>query len=201
MDASRSPVILATSLSKRRSTLAFDRFDETIGVRGWSWRDVAAIGESLMDTDEFARRLGEALQHLRGVLIARHGLEVGIDIHAEVVSYAWENRERVAALVNPGGYLYRVSQSRARRYRRWRRVSDLPDEHPHEATSFDTNGELGEALARLKPDERTVAVVVHAYGYTYSEAAELLGMTTSAVRNRLHRGMAKLRRALEGDER
>jgi hypothetical protein len=75
---------------------------------------VAAISESLMDTDEFDRRLGEPLQHLRGVLIARHGLEVGADVHAEVVAYAWENRDRVATLVNPGGYLYRVSQSRRR---------------------------------------------------------------------------------------
>ena len=158
---------------------------------------MAAISESLMDTDEFDRRLGEPLQHLRGVLIARHGLEVGADVHAEVVAYAWENRDRVATLVNPSGYLYRVSQSRARRYRRWRQASDLPGERAHPSISFDTNGELSDALARLKPDERTVAVVVHAYGYTYLEAAELLGMTPAAVRNRLHRGMTKLRRTLK----
>ena len=158
---------------------------------------MAAISESLMDTDEFDRRLSEPLQHLRGVLIARHGLEIGVDVHAEVVAYAWENRDRVATLINPGGYLYRVSQSRARRYRRWRRVSDLPGERAHPSISFDTNGELSDALARLKRDERTVAIVIHAYGYTYSEAAELLGMTPAAVRNRLHRGMTKLRRTLK----
>jgi RNA polymerase sigma-70 factor (ECF subfamily) len=158
---------------------------------------VAAISESLMDTDEFDRRLGEHLQHLRGVLIARHGVEVGADVHAEVVVYAWENRDRVATLVNPGGYLYRVSQSRARRYRRWKRVRDLPGEQAHPSHNLDPNGELSDALAGLKPDERTVAIVVHAYGYTYSEAAELLGMTPAAVRNRLHRGMTKLRRTLK----
>jgi hypothetical protein len=89
---------------------------------------VAAISESLMDTDEFDRRLGEPLQHLRGALIAPHGLEVRADVHAELVAYAWENRDRIATLVNPGGYPYRVSQSRARRYRRWRQASDLPSE-------------------------------------------------------------------------
>ncbi len=105
--------------------------------------------------------------------------------------------DRVAALSNPIGYLYRVSQSRARRYRRWRRVLDLPPERGHPDSSSDVEVSLSVALAQLKPDERTVAVVVHAYGYSYEETAEMLGLTPAAVRNRLHRAMTKLRRSLE----
>ena len=150
-----------------------------------------------MDTDEFERRLGQTLRHLRGVLIARHGTELGLDLHAEVVAYAWEKRDNLAAMTNPGGYLYRVSQSRARRYWRWRRASDLPPERAEQGSTSAGELRLGDALARLSAEERTVAVVVHAYGYTYDEAAELLGTSAAAVRNRLHRGMTKLRRLLQ----
>jgi len=158
---------------------------------------VVPTSGSVMDTDEFERRLGQPLRQLRGVLIARHGTEVGLDVHAEVVAYAWENRDDLASMSNPSGYLYRVSQSRVRRYRRWRRVADLPPDQAGVSAESPGDVRLSDALARLSADERTVAVIVHAYGYTYEEAAELLGTSPAAVRNRLHRGMTKLRRFLQ----
>ena len=152
-----------------------------------------------MSTDEFEQQLGSLLRDLRGVLIARHGIDAGRDIHAEVVAYAWEHRGEVATLANPAGYLYRVSQSRARRYRRWGLVRDLPHEIAHPLLETTADEGLSAALARLNRDERAVAVAVHAYGYSYEEAAELLGTTPAAVRNRLHRAMTKLRRTLKED--
>ncbi|MDO8391495.1 MAG: RNA polymerase sigma factor [Actinomycetota bacterium] len=153
-----------------------------------------------MSTHSFEQPLGEALAHLRGVLIARHGLEVGADLHAEVTEYAWEHRDRLRDLDNPVGYLYRVAQSRTRRYRRWNRAVTLPPERPAERPRDGQPAEhdvpLDAALARLHPDERTVVVLIHAYGYRYDEAAEFLGTSVSAVRNRLHRGMTTLRRLL-----
>ena len=153
-----------------------------------------------MSTHSFEQRLDEALAHLRGVLIARHGLELGADLHAEVTEYAWQHRDRLPDLDNPAGYLYRVAQSRTRRYRRWNRAVTLPAERPTnqrlDGLPADHDVPLEEALARLRPDERTVVVLVHAYGYRYEEAAEFLGTSVSAVRNRLHRGMTTLRRLL-----
>ena len=37
---------------------------------------------------EFEQRLAPVLGHLRGVLIARHGIDVGTDVHAEVAIVA-----------------------------------------------------------------------------------------------------------------
>lgn len=151
-----------------------------------------------MDIDEFNRRLAPLVQQLRAVLIARHGLDHGKDIHAEVNAYAWEHRDRLATLDNPSGYLYRVSQSRARRYRRWGRYVDLPAEQ-FQPTPDPDRPALDAALGRLSADERTVAVLVHAYGYSYDEVADLVGTSTSSVRNRLHRAMNKLRQHLRED--
>jgi RNA polymerase sigma-70 factor (ECF subfamily) len=138
-------------------------------------------------------RLDGSLRHLRGVLIARHGIDIGCDVHSEVAAYAWENRDRLAAMENPAGYLYRVSQSRARRYRRWGRRVVLPAERVEPDWTSPLDVSLSDALGRLSVDDRTIAVVVHAYGYSYDEAAALLGWSTAAVRNRLHRAMAALR--------
>jgi DNA-directed RNA polymerase specialized sigma24 family protein len=86
--------------------------------------------ESALGGREFQLRLGTCLDDLRAVFIARHGVEIGAELHADVSIYAWEHRGRLVTMQNPAGYLYRVAQSRARRYRRWRRMSDLPAERP-----------------------------------------------------------------------
>lgn len=151
--------------------------------------------------------LDAALDRLRAVLIARHGIQVGRDLHGELTSYAWEHRERLATMDNPAGFLYRVSQSRARRYRRWGRTVDLPPEEPAGAGTARGTGsgpgrdlDLAAALATLPEDDRTIVVIVHSYGYRYEEAAELLGLSVGAVRNRLHRAMTTLRRLLDQEE-
>jgi RNA polymerase sigma factor (sigma-70 family) len=148
--------------------------------------------------DEFEQRLAPTLTQLRAVLIARHGVDVGVDVHAEVASFAWERRDMVCGLENPAGYLFRVSQSKARRYRRWGRAITLPTERQVGRTEGDPR--LDEAMEQLSKDERTVCVLVHGYGYRYEEAAELLGWSTASVRNRLSRAMAKLRQLLNEED-
>lgn len=147
--------------------------------------------------------LDAALDRLRVVLIARHGIQIGRDLHGELTSYAWEHRNRLAAMENPAGFLYRVSQSRARRYRRWSRAVDLPPEElPGVGSGHGPTRDLdlAAALATLPEDDRTIVVLVHSYGYRYEEAAELLSLSTAAVRNRLHQAMTTLRRLLDQEE-
>jgi RNA polymerase sigma factor (sigma-70 family) len=157
---------------------------------------VSEASEGALGVTEFQLRLGRCLDDLRPVLVVRHGVEVGAELHADVSRYAWEHRERLAGMQNPAGYLYRVAQSQARRYRRWQRTVDLPPERPTAELTSSSGPPLDRALVGLTADERTVVVLVHAYSYSYGEVAELLGISHDAVRNRLHRAMAKLRRAL-----
>jgi DNA-directed RNA polymerase specialized sigma24 family protein len=149
-----------------------------------------------VSADEFEERLAPVLGHLRGVLVARHGIEIGVELHSDLASYAWEQRTMLCGLDNPAGYLFRVSQSRARRYRRWSRTVQFPAERAVGIRVPDGDQRLDDALTKLSKDERTVAVLVHGYGYSYDEAAEVLGWTVGSVRSRLHRAMAKLRHSM-----
>ncbi len=59
---------------------------------------------------------------------------------------------------------------------------------------------LPRALARLSKQQRTAVVLVHAFGWTFREVAELTGVKPTTVQNHLERGLAKLRDALEVHE-
>jgi DNA-directed RNA polymerase specialized sigma24 family protein len=90
---------------------------------------------------------------------------------------------------NPAGYLYRVGQSKARRYRR--RPLRLPGA---EATAEPwVEPGLPPALERLSERQRQAILLCHGYGWTLAEVAELLDVGPSTVQRHLDRGMTKLR--------
>lgn len=139
--------------------------------------------------DEFARVDGE---RLRRALVARWGLDAGNDLHADAMAKTWESWDRVESMSNPAGYAYRVAQSSSRRHSRWRRRVVLPREEFGDAHA-DDGRDIFLSLGELKPLHRTCVVLVHAYGWTYSEVAEMLGISIAAVTNHVHRGMKQLR--------
>ena len=51
-------------------------------------------------------------------LVAFYGVEVGCEATADALALAWERWDSIEAMTNPIGYLFRVGQSRSRRYRR-----------------------------------------------------------------------------------
>lgn len=132
---------------------------------------------------------------LRPVLWSRWGVEVGSDVCSEVEEYAWKHHERLLAMSNPLGYLYRVSQSRARRYTRWLRRTDFPEHFPDIAHDDPELHDTMQLLATLTPDQRSCVLLTHGFGWAYDDVAELLGMTRSAVNNHIHRGMNRVRAA------
>lgn len=76
------------------------------------------------DTAEraFTRFVEETEPRLSYALAATYGVEVGAEATADALAWAWEPWEQVRVMDNPAGYLYRVGQSRARRYHRPRRL-------------------------------------------------------------------------------
>lgn len=138
-------------------------------------------------------------ERLRRVLVARYGVEVGWDACAEALAYGWTHWERVGAMDNPAGYLYRVAVSATRRHRRWQRSIELP--HERSAATDDLSGQLdgdlGSALARLRPPQRTSVVLAHVYGWSHADIAAITGLSVAAVRNHVHRGLRRLRELLD----
>lgn len=144
--------------------------------------------------DGFARDVGD---RLRRVLVARCGVHDGCDLAAEALLYAWEHWDRVREMDNPAGYLYRVALTSGRKRRRWARPAPFPPELPHEP-SGPTDPGLGRALARLNASQRTCVVLVHVFGWSYADVAEVIDAPVTSVRNHVHRGLRNLRQQLEG---
>jgi DNA-directed RNA polymerase specialized sigma24 family protein len=127
---------------------------------------------------------------LRRALVAAYGFEDGRDAAAEALAYAWEHWDRLRGMTNAAGYVFRVAQSRRPRSRR--------------PVIFDTAGwtelrfepGLPAALARLTLRQRVAVVLVHGYGYTLREVAELTGIRPTTVQNHAERGLRRLRDAL-----
>jgi RNA polymerase sigma factor (sigma-70 family) len=67
----------------------------------------------------------------------------------------------------------------------------VPDADDH---SFEPG--LPAALAGLTQRQRVAVVLVHGYGYTLREVAELTGIRQTTVQNHLNRGLARLRSTL-----
>ncbi len=143
-----------------------------------------------MTYDEFVLEAGD---RLRAALVSAYGLEVGIEATSEALAYGWEAWDRLQAMDNPIGYLYRVGQTAAGRYRRTAPLLDRPT--PQELPSFEPG--LVPALEQLSQQQLVCVLLVHAHGWTQADAAELLDISPDTVRTHLERGMAKLQRLLK----
>ena len=132
-----------------------------------------------------------AIPRLRRAFVAIRGLDGAADATSEALAYAWEHWDRVAAMENAVGYLYRVGQSRTR----VRRRLQLPA--PGEAHIPDVEPDLVPALLELSEQQRSAVWLVHGCQWRHREVAEALGISTSAVSTHVERGMTKLREHLE----
>ena len=139
---------------------------------------------SWADFEAFVR---EAEPRLSRALAAAYGFEDGRDATAEALAYAFEHWTRLQHIANLPGYLFRVGQSRGRQ-RRQPVVFAVP-----EGTDYSFEPGLPEALASLTQRQRLAVVLVHGYGYTLREVAELTGIRPTTVQNHLTRGLARLR--------
>jgi DNA-directed RNA polymerase specialized sigma24 family protein len=143
--------------------------------------------------DGFDSLIDEIRSRLLPVLVAKWGIEVGSDVCSDVEEYAWENRVKVARMENPLGYLYRVAQSKSRSHVRWMKRTTFPSRFPDIVHEDPALHDMLQMLATLNADQRVCVMLVHAFGWTYEEVAELLGVTRAVVNHNVHRGLTVLR--------
>lgn len=139
----------------------------------------------------FTEFLGNHGSRLRHAFIARYGLDVGGDVMGDVAEYAWKHWDTVVAMDNPSAWLYRVGQSRARRYFRRLRPLRLPPPRPDHVPLVEPA--LPGLLASLPEQQRVAVLLTQAFGYTEREAAETIGVAPSTVHQNAKRGMERLR--------
>jgi DNA-directed RNA polymerase specialized sigma24 family protein len=151
-------------------------------------------GQASQDRAAFERFVEDAGPRLGRALAAVYGFEDGQDATAEALAYAWENWQQLQQVRNLPGYLFRVGQTRGRP-RRQRVLFDIGADAEHR---FEPG--LPKALAALSRRQRLAVVLVHGYGYTLREVAELTGIKPTTVQNHLSRGLSRLRGLLGVDD-
>jgi RNA polymerase sigma-70 factor (ECF subfamily) len=125
------------------------------------------------------------------------------DLAQDAFVRVWSTWDRVGAMDDPTGYLYRTAMNGARsRYRR--SVLALkrqlrPSERRDELSMADDRVELARGLARLTYKQRAAIVLLDLLGLSSEEAGGVLGMAPGTVRTQASRGRAELRRRA-GDE-
>lgn len=167
------------------------RAPDLLNLAGSSWKVTVTVSADEASFTSFVERVGRPL---RQALIAAYGPDVGADVTAEAFAYAWENWDRLQSMQNPAGYLYRVGQSRARRgiFRKSPPIQ-IPSQ-PDGSHWFEPA--LAGAIAALSEKQRAAVVLVHGYGWTITEVAEMWGVTFSTVRAHIERAMTRLRKKL-----
>jgi len=135
---------------------------------------------------EFLQNHGPGLRH---AFVARYGPDVGSDVMGDVAVYAWEHWEKVSRMDNPSGWLYRVGQSRSRRY--FRRPVRFPEPRP--VSNPIVEPALPGLVGSLPERQRVAVLLTLAFGYTVREAAEIIGVSPSTVQQNAQRGLARLR--------
>jgi DNA-directed RNA polymerase specialized sigma24 family protein len=143
-------------------------------------------------TEGFTPFVENAGARLRRAFIAMYGPEVGSEVTADALAYAWEHWERLQQMDNPAGYLFRVGQSRARGYRH--RPRTLPSAPETAAPWFEPK--LPAALSRLSEKQRIAVLLCEGFGWTRQEVADLMEVNPSTVQRHIDRGMAKVRKVM-----
>lgn len=116
----------------------------------------------------------------------------------------WERWDRVRGMERSTGYLYRTAMNRFRSRRRHlacavrRGLPFVSSEDPFEAV--DLRDEVVRAIRGLTEHQRAALVLMEILERSSDEAADLLGVRPSTVRNLAAQARASLRRAMEHDD-
>jgi RNA polymerase sigma factor (sigma-70 family) len=164
--------------------------------------EVVSVGTALPERSLFDDFVASTEPRLRRALVAAYGADDGREAAADALAWAWQHWDRLSAMDNPAGYLWRVGQTSVRTATR-RHHRELSAVVEVELQPLEGHREprvepaLDGALAALSPQQRAAVVLVHGYGYSLSEAAGVLACSVSTVRNHVRRALRRLHAALE----
>ena len=113
----------------------------------------------------------------------------------------WERWDRVGAMDDPTGYLFRTALNRYRsRVRRAGRTARKAVGQAHGGDGFaeaEDRVEIARALADLSPRRREAIVLTELLGYGSAEAGRLMGVADATVRRLAQDARAELKTTLE----
>jgi DNA-directed RNA polymerase specialized sigma24 family protein len=152
---------------------------------------MAARLQPRAERSEFAVFVRDVEPRLLQALVAAYGPRVGREATVDALSWAWEHWDRLVPIADKVGYLYRVGQSATRRYST--HAIPVPRNVSEALLPVDIEPGLLPALSHLSEQQRTVVVLIHAFGWSQTEVAKLLDITVSTAREHLSRALGHLR--------
>lgn len=144
-----------------------------------------------LSEEQFREFVRTTEPQLHRAFVAQLGWDRGREATAEALAYAWEHWDKVMATSNPAGYLFRVGKTRIRR-RKSRAIFLREDDDDH---WFEPA--LARALSALPERQRMAVILVHGYGWTSREVAEVTGVRVTTIQSHVERGLARLRSQLD----
>jgi RNA polymerase sigma-70 factor (ECF subfamily) len=109
----------------------------------------------------------------------------------------WERWDRVAAMQDPTGYLYRTTMNLFRkRYRHAivaARTTFRAEPQADAVALVEARTAVSEALAALSPRQRAAIVLTDLIGFSSDEAAKMLGVRPGTIRSLASQGRTAIR--------
>jgi RNA polymerase sigma factor (sigma-70 family) len=168
-----------------------------------SERDVPMAADAPVESFE-AFFEAEHARLLRALYLVMGNVQEAEEVMQDAFLAVWERWDRVAAMDEPTGYLYRTAinrfRSRLRRAARAARRVVGSAEGTDEFASVDERDTIARALATLPKGQRAAIVLTEYLGYGSEDAGRILGVKGVTVRSLASRGRAELRERLEIDD-
>jgi len=138
---------------------------------------------------------------LRALYLLTGNREEAEEVVQESFIAVWERWDRIGAMDDPTGYLFRTALNRYRsRVRRAGRAARKAVGQAHGGDRFaeaEDRVEIGRALADLSPRRREAIVLTELLGYGSAEAGRLMGVADATVRRLAQDARAELKTTLE----
>jgi RNA polymerase sigma factor (sigma-70 family) len=156
----------------------------------------AEAAQAIMPFEEFYREQRDPIG--RALAVTLRDSQLASEAVDEAMARAYQRWNRVQALDNPGGWVYRVglnwSRSILRRALRPAPAWVTDGAPPSEASGLDPS--IDRALAELSIEQRAVVVCRLLIGYSEAQTAAALGIRLGTVKSRLARATARLQSLL-----
>ena len=155
------------------------------------------MGGTAISFEDFFRETHTAL--FRALSLVTGSRQEAEDVMQVAFMKVFERWDRVAAMENPDGFLYRVAMNEFRsRYRRAKRairraITSAPSDEAFEEAIEDRDVVI-RALRELVPRQRAAIVLTALLEYSSEEAGELLGIDAATVRTLGSRARASMRK-------
>jgi RNA polymerase sigma-70 factor (ECF subfamily) len=144
----------------------------------------------------------ENMRLFRAMYLVTGNVEEAEEATQEAFLKVWERWDRVAAMANPTGYLYRTAMNQFRsHYRRAARAAAHAVSGPRQRDLFaeaDDRDVIAQALRTLAPRQRAALVLTELLGHSSEDAAEILRVKAGTVRALAYQAREVLRNKLEG---